>query len=112
MSREFIYTSEFEKRIKKFGFSEIDERDLENEILDNPKQGNVIPGTSSLRKFRFSKKESNKGKSGSFRIFYLDLEEKDYIIFMAILSKNEQENLSDEEKNYFNDRVNQMKKIY
>ncbi|WP_411843740.1 hypothetical protein [Salinicoccus sp. HZC-1] len=76
MWREFIYTNEFEKRMNQHKFSKIDERNLERDILNDPKVGAVIQGTGGLRKFRFSKEGANKGKSGSFRIFYLDLEEK------------------------------------
>lgn len=76
MAREFIYTDNFMKFIKQYYFNEMDERKLELEILSDPKTGAAIRGTGGLRKFRFSKDKSNKGKSGSFRIFYLDLEEK------------------------------------
>lgn len=112
MQREFIYTDEFLKLIDQYKFSGMDERELEMIILNNPKVGEVIQGTGGLRKLRFSKENSNKGKSGSFRIFYLDLEGRNYIVLMAILKKNEDENLSKVDRNFLKSRINDMKKFY
>lgn len=112
MKREFIYTNQFEKIMNHYKFSEIDERKLENTLLQNPELGDVVQGTGGLRKFRFSINQSNAGKSGSFRIFYLDLEEYSYIIFMAILKKKENDNLSDEEKKILKRKIDVIKKFY
>lgn len=112
MQREFIYTDEFVKLKDQYKFSGMDERELEKTILNNPKVGEVIQGTGGLRKLRFSKEKSDKGKSGSFRIFYLDLEQRNYIVLMAILKKNEEENLSKADRNFLKSRINDMKKFY
>lgn len=112
MWREFFYTNEFDKRMNQYNFSNVDERNLESDILNDPKVGAVIQGTGGLRKFRFSKEKSNTGKSGSFRIFYLDLEERYYIVFMAILKKNESENLSNAERNFLKNRIDDLKIFY
>ena len=87
IKRTFIQTSAFTKSWKELGFNDSDLRRLENELLQNPKVGNVIRGTGRLR-----------GKSGSTRVCYVDFEIKETIFLLAVFAKNEIENLSMEER--------------
>ena len=45
---------------------------LQEELLADPKAGDVIRGTGGVRKMRFAFK--HRGKSGSTRIIYVDFE--------------------------------------
>ena len=85
IKRTFIQTSAFTKSWKELGFNDSDLRRLENELLQNPKVGNVIRGTGRLRKMRFA--FEGRGKSGSTRVCYVDF----------VFTKNELENLSQAE---------------
>lgn len=58
--------------------------------------GSIIPGTGGVRKTRL--KSASKGKRGGFRVCYFDHTEKEELFLMVIYPKNEQENLSAEEK--------------
>lgn len=98
MTRTFIQTLEFVKRWECMGLNDDDLRRLELEILKNPKIGSVIRGTGKLRKMRLAFK--NQGKSGSARICYVDFPEKRTIYLITAYSKNEKDNLTQEERNH------------
>lgn len=112
MKREFIYTSIFEKKTKNFSFSKLHELELENLLLKNPKIGEVIKGAGGIRKARFSPSKSKQGKSGSYRVFYIDLEEVHLIIFITMISKKEKDNIDDEEKKILKQKVETLKSFY
>jgi hypothetical protein len=65
---------------------------FQNELLRNPKKGNVIPHSGGLRKIRM--RLSGRGKSGGARVIYLHLEERDIIVFFYVYTKSESEDLS------------------
>ncbi|MBS4167244.1 hypothetical protein NEOC65_002350 [Neochlamydia sp. AcF65] len=48
-------------------------------------------GSGGIRKARL--KSTSKGKSGGFRVCYLDTEDRAILVLLSIYSKNEQENL-------------------
>ena len=100
MQRRVVQTRIFEKEVKslitKRKLSEDDFEDFKKSLVENPEQGDVIPGTSGIRKIRL--KSSTKGKRGGFRVFYLNIEDKLILFLLFIYSKNDQENLSQREK--------------
>ena len=71
--------------------------------MQDPKVGNVIKGTGRLRKMRFA--FEHRGKSGSTRICYVDFEAKEVIYLLAVFAKNEQENLTKEERNILKNKI-------
>lgn len=93
----------FEKAWKLLGFMDDDLRRLQKELLQNPKTGDVIRGTGRLRKMRFA--FEHRGKSGSTRVCYVDFEIKEVIYFLAVFAKNEQENLTKEERNILKKKI-------
>lgn len=62
MQKVFVYASYYEKCLESMGLTNEDARQIENAILENPKIGNVIPGTGGLRKFRIP--INGRGKRG------------------------------------------------
>jgi hypothetical protein len=66
-----------------------------------------MEGTGGIRKVRFPLE--NKGKSGSVRICYTDFEEYEVIYLITAFTKNEQDNLSAEEKNVLKKLVKALK---
>lgn len=97
VKRTFIQTRAFTKLWEHLGFWDSDLRRLENDLLLNPKAGNVIQGTGRMRKIRFA--FEGRGKSGSARVCYVDFEAQETIYFLAVFAKNELENLSKAERN-------------
>jgi hypothetical protein len=85
-----------------------DYEELEKRLIENPDDGEVMRGTGGLRKTRL--KSASKGKSGGFRVCYCDVPEKEKLFFLAIFPKNEQENLTDEEKQIFKVLVTRLRK--
>jgi hypothetical protein len=100
MKRELVQTKIFEKEISnliaKNKLSRDDFDNFKKKLVENPKQGDVIPGTGGVRKTRL--KSATKGKRGGFRVCYLDLEERLILFLLFVYPKNEQENLTPAEK--------------
>lgn len=59
----------------------------------------VIPGTNGLRKLRFAGGNSDQGKRGSYRIYYVYLTEHGIVLLMAILAKNDRADLTKADRN-------------
>jgi len=70
-------------------------RILQNELLADPKAGNVIEHSGGLRKIRFGIK--GRGKRGGIRIIYFYHELKVRIYLLVSYSKNEKDDLSAKE---------------
>ena len=98
MTRTFIETKVFTRQWTELGLSEEDLRLLQNQILEDPKVGNVIPGTGGVRKMRIA--FPGRGKSGSGRVCYVDFAIYETVYLMAVYGKNRKENLTAEEKNH------------
>jgi hypothetical protein len=67
----------------------------------------VIPGLGGIRKIRL--KSSSKGKSGGFRICYFYYQENEGLYFIWIYAKNEQENLTPDQKKLLKGILNEIK---
>lgn len=107
----FIETSVFTKRIDKLANREL-LFDLQNDLLINPKRGDVISGTSGARKARIAYKQQNIGKSGSFRYIYIYLEKAATVYLLVFFGKNEKDNLSKAERNELAKLVRKLKDVY
>ena len=97
MTRSFIEVPLFTKRWKQIGAGDDELQELQSIILANPKVGPVIEGAGGIRKLRFA--FNHKGKSGSIRVCYLDFEEYGLTYLITAFKKNEQQNISEAEKN-------------
>ncbi len=97
LSRMFIELPSFRLRWKDLGLNDDDLKNLEKELLDNSKVGNVLQGTGGVRKMRFS--FPHRGKSGSARVIYVDFEVYERIYLITAFQKADQENLSKVERN-------------
>ena len=99
MRRTFIEAPIFTKKWKELGLTDEMLRSLQNVLLNDPKSGDVIQGTGGLRKIRIPM--GNKGKSGGSRVIYVDIELKETIYFINVYSKNEKDDLTEDEKKAF-----------
>lgn len=107
MYKEFIILPEFDKQWKAMNLTDDDLRRLEDLILENPELGDVMQGTGGLRKLRFS--FSDRGKSGSSRICYINIVRKEKIFLITAYPKNVKDNLSKAERNNIKQLVEILK---
>ncbi|WP_293736153.1 type II toxin-antitoxin system RelE/ParE family toxin [uncultured Phascolarctobacterium sp.] len=107
MYKEFIILPEFDKQWKAINLTDDDLRRLEDLILENPELGDVMQGTGGLRKLRFS--FSDRGKSGSSRVCYINIVRKEKIFLITAYPKNVKDNLSKAERNNIKQLVEILK---
>ncbi len=65
-------------------------------LASNPLAGDVIPGTGGVRKLRFG--AGGRGKRGGYRVVYYMLNEDLPIVAIILYGKNEQSDLTPDEK--------------
>ena len=94
--RTFIEVPLFSKRWKEIGLGDDELLSLQILLLKDPQSGPIMEGTGGIRKVRFPLE--NKGKSGSVRVCYADFEEYEVIYLITAFTKDEQSNLTKEEK--------------
>lgn len=97
MTRIFVMLPSFEKQWENIGYNDEDLRRLQEELLRNPKAGDVMQGTGGLRKYRFS--FENQGKSGGSRVAYVDFAVYEKIYLIYAYPKSEKDNLTKAERN-------------
>lgn len=90
----FIEVKEFEAGWKKLGMDDEDMRRLQNQIMEDPRQGEKI---GLVRKIRFASVRG-KGKSGGSRVIHLLVEDQGLVVLISCYAKDKQANLTDEEK--------------
>jgi mRNA-degrading endonuclease RelE of RelBE toxin-antitoxin system len=91
----FIETSTFTKLLLEL-LSDDEYRELQQFLADNPEAGEVIQGTSGLRKVRWGVK--GKGKRGGVRAIYYHVTAAAQIRFLLIYPKSAKEDLTSAEK--------------
>ncbi len=97
MTRTFVELPVFRSRWKDLGLTDADLIRLQTELLADTKVGDVMRGTGGVRKMRFAFR--HKGKSGSIRVIYIDFEVYEKIYLLTAYTKNEKDNLTQEEQN-------------
>ena len=97
MTRMFVELPVFRSRWKDLGLTDADLIRLQTELLADTKVGDVMRGTGGVRKMRFAFR--HKGKSGSIRVIYIDFEVYEKIYLLTAYTKNEKDNLTQEEQN-------------
>jgi len=99
MNRTFIEVPTFTRKWKELGLTDDNLRELQKILLEDSKAGDVIQGTGGLRKIRIPM--YNTGKRGGGRVIYVDIEFKETIYFINVYTKNEKDDLTEEEKRAF-----------
>ena len=105
--RTFIEVPLFSKRWAEIGLGEDELLALQIMLLKDPQSGPVMEGTGGIRKVRFPLE--HKGKSGSVRVCYADFEEYEVTYLITAFTKDEQDNLTKEEKNALKKLVKALK---
>ncbi len=91
-----VFTRIYDQLVRENKLSEQDFIEFEQELLKNTWKGTVIPGLGGLRKARI--KSTTKGKSGGFRIDYLDFPDYEVLYYIVIYPKNVKEDLNPEKR--------------
>ncbi len=110
MTREFIWTTAFQAGWKRCGFDDNDLSRLEEDLLKDPKAGDVISGTGRARKFRFE--YEGRGKSGSARVIYVDFDIGEIICGLAVYAKADKASLTKGEKNTIKKVIDTIEPYY
>ncbi|WP_026658073.1 type II toxin-antitoxin system RelE/ParE family toxin [Butyrivibrio sp. AC2005] len=105
--RTFIEVPLFSKRWEEIGLGDDELLALQIMLLKDPQSGPVMEGTGGIRKVRFPLE--NRGKSGSVRVCYTDFEEYEVIYLITAFTKDEQVNLTKQEKNILKKLVKSLK---
>ena len=94
---EFRESRAFSKRVDQLLSAE-EYRALQLHLVARPDAGQVIPGTGGLRKLRWSTGARGQGKRGGARVIYFRYVAKARVYLLALYGKNEQADLSAQEK--------------
>lgn len=103
---EFVYLNLFE-RTRKGVLTDAEMKEVEDELLANPRAGVVMGNTDGVRKLRAAQEE--RGKSGSARVAYLYVPEQATVYFLIAFAKNVQGNLTAEQKKQLRALVAQIR---
>jgi mRNA-degrading endonuclease RelE of RelBE toxin-antitoxin system len=88
-------TSIFTKQVQKL-FDRESYRLLQLRLVAEPDAGDLIRGTSGLRKIRWE--GAGRGKRGGVRVIYFWARKQDVMLMLLIYGKNEQDDLTPKQK--------------
>ena len=101
----FIELPGFDDDWKHLGLNDDDLWMLQFGIMADPRGAPVVPGTDGLRKLRFAPSRWGRGKRGAARVGYVYLEEFGIVLLVVAYAKNEQDNLSSNDKRIIRDMI-------
>jgi hypothetical protein len=109
----FIESKAFTRRLRELAGEDSDDvlSGIQNDLLRKPDRGAMPPGLGGLRKARTANPARGKGKPGGFRYLYLYLERKRHIHLLFLLDKDEQEDLTEEQRKNIRSMVAALKGI-
>src|SRR2546421_12146995 len=94
----FVESPGFTKRIDKLASTDV-LFSLQNDLVNDPKLGDLMAGCAGARKARVGEKATGRGKSGAFRYVYVYIQIAGTIYLIHFFEKNEKANLSRAERN-------------
>lgn len=84
---------------------------IQADLLRNPLRGDLVKDLGGIRKARCSNPARSKGKRGGYRYLYLYLEMQSHIHLLYLLDKDEQEDLSNDERKVLRSLVTEIKRV-
>ena len=108
MKAVFVESSEFTEWVAEF-LPDDAYAALQQELMDQPDKGDVIPGCGGLRKVRTADPKRGKGKRGGARVVYLYVPEAKWFFMLDIYGKDEQDDLSTAQKKTLTQLVDELK---
>lgn len=107
----FIELDTFHPDWERLGLGDDDLLRLQASIVASPVSHPVVPGAGGVRKVRFADPPSNRGKRGSFRIYYGYYPAYGVVVLLAAFGKNEKSDLSPADKRAIADLVGRFGRI-
>jgi hypothetical protein len=109
---EFIESVPFTRKLHRSAGETPDDllKAIQDHLQKKPDRGSMIPGLGGVRKARVANPERGKGKRGGYRYLYLYLEKRRHIHLLVLLDKNEQEDLSEEQRKQVRQWAAQVRK--
>ena len=86
-------------------------RHIQDDLLKNPERGDVAEGLAGIRKARVANPARGKGKRGGYRYMHLYLKHRDHIHLLFLLDKDEQEDLTAEQRKILRLLVTELKRL-
>jgi|SRR5688572_17100117 hypothetical protein len=108
MRLTFIQLGTYVADAARLGFTDEDQRDLEQALLARPDAGRVIKGTGGLRKLRHARRRSSGGKSGGTRVCYAHFPAYAHVYFVVAFGKNEQADLTERQRRAARDLIREV----
>ncbi len=110
MSYKVVFAPSFKRSIKKlkkrYRHVKSDVHSALQVLLQTPRLGVVIPGSSGIRKLRLRNTDAGKGKSGGYRLLYYLEDEPEQIIYLLLLyAKSDRVNIPPQELNALLDEL-------
>jgi hypothetical protein len=105
----FVETTVFTKQVDNTGSLDV-LLSIQEDLLANPKRGSVIQNTGGARKARLAKE--GQGKRGGYRYIYVFLEDVEIIYLLLLYPKNEQDDLTPDQKKQVKSIVQRIKDSY
>lgn len=112
MRLTLIQLSTFASKWSRLRLSDDDLRSLEARFIADPEAGDVIGGTGGLRKLRFAPPTWHTGKRGALRVIYAFIKAGQAVYLFTVYGKNEQSDLSVDEKKVFRKVLGRLKEQY
>lgn len=109
MKAVFIESSEFTEWVVEF-LPDDAYAALQQELMDQPDKGDVMPGCGGLRKVRTADPKRGQGKRGGARVIYLYVAEAKRFFMLDIYGKGEKDDLSPAEKKLLAQLVDELKR--
>lgn len=83
---------------------------IQSDLLGNPERGRVVKGLGGIRKARAADPGRGKGKRGGFRYLYLYFVSDQEIYLLYLFDKDEQEELTPEQRKLLRDLAVESKR--
>ena len=96
MRRTFVETSVFLEEWRSAGLGDDDMMELQDDLLEDPKRGDVVTGACGIRKLRVAL--PGMGRRGGGRVIYKDYPEYHHLILFYFYRKGDQVDLTKDEK--------------
>ena len=81
-------------------------RELQNDMMEAPERGDIIPGGGGIRKLRYG--VQGRGKSGGVRVIYYWIKDNHQIYMLVVYPKSVKDNLTDKETALLRDLVKEL----
>lgn len=82
---------------------------IQSDLLRNPFAGDVVQGLGGVRKARCPNPSRGKGKRGGYRYLFLYVQHRDHVHLLYFLDKNEQADLTNDERKVIRGFVSAIK---